>query len=56
MPKILKFQKLLKVVIALSICRTYLSNIPIDDEIFFLQKPAHIGTKYGNRISFQMFF
>ena len=32
LPKILKFQKLLKVVMVLSICLTYLSNVPIDDE------------------------
>ena len=32
MPKTLKFQKSYKVVMALSICRTYLSDVPIDEE------------------------
>ena len=32
MPKILKLQKLWKVVMALSICWTYLPDLPIDHE------------------------
>ena len=44
MPKILKLQKLY-VVMALSICWTYLSDVPIDDVKKILHKPSHIRTK-----------
>ena len=54
MSKIVKFQKLKKVVMALSICRTYLSDVPMDDE---KKKSCAnrliLGLSIGNRISFQ---
>ena len=57
MPKILKLQTLWKVFMALSICWTYLSDVPIDDQKRkILHKPFYIGTSVDNRISFQNHF
>ena len=38
---------------ALSICRTNLSDVPINDENKILHKLSHTGTNIGNRKSFQ---
>ena len=54
MPKISKLQKLLKVAMALSICWTYLSDVPTDNE---KRKSCTnrliLRLRIDNRISFQ---
>ena len=55
MPKILKLQKLY-VVMALSICWTYLSDVPIDDVKKSCTNRPILGLSVDNRISFQNHF